>query len=101
MAGIPPFIGFFAKLAVLEAVLQVGYTWLVVYAVVMSVIGAYYYLRVVKLMYMDQPIDTNPIVASQTMRVVLGVNALAVLLLGLVPGIGLMGLCLSAVQKSL
>jgi len=101
MAGIPPFIGFFAKLAVLEAVLQVGYTWLVVYAVVMSVIGAYYYLRIVKLMYMDEPLDTNPIVARKTMRVALGVNALAVLLLGLVPGIGLMGLCLNAVQRSL
>jgi NADH-quinone oxidoreductase subunit N len=101
MAGIPPFIGFFAKLAVLEAVLQVGYTWLVVYAVVMSVIGAFYYLRIVKLMYMDEPIDQSPIVASQTMRVTLGVNAFAVLLLGIIPGTGLMGLCLSAVQRSL
>jgi NADH-quinone oxidoreductase subunit N len=101
MAGIPPFVGFFAKFAVLEAVLKVGYIWLVVYAVVMSVIGAYYYLRIVKLMYMDDPVDTNPIVASQTMRATLAVNAFAVLVVGLLPGTGLMGLCLSAVQKSL
>jgi len=101
MAGIPPFVGFFAKLSVLEAVLNVGYTWLVVYAVLMSVIGAFYYLRVVKLMYFDAPLDNSPIVAGQAMRAVLGVNAFTVLLLGLLPGAGLMGLCLSAIQRSL
>ena len=101
MAGIPPFVGFFAKLSVLEAVLNVGYTWLVVYAVMMSVIGAYYYLRIVKLMYMDAPIDTAPIVAGQAMRATLTINTLTVLLLGLVPGAGLMGLCLAAIQRSL
>ncbi len=101
MAGIPPFVGFFAKLSVLEAVLNAGHTWLVVYAVLMSVIGAYYYLRIVKLMYMDAPVDHSPIVAGQAMRALLGVNAFAVLLLGLVPGAGLMGLCLQAIQRSL
>ncbi len=101
MAGIPPFIGFFAKLSVLEAALEAGYTWLVVYAVLMSVIGAFYYLRAVKLMYMDVPLDHSPIVAGQAMRALLGVNAFAVLLLGLLPGAGLMGVCLSAIQKSL
>jgi len=101
MAGIPPFVGFFAKLSVLEAVLNVGYTWLVVYAVLMSVIGAFYYLRVVKLMYFDAPLDNSPIVAGQAMRTLLGVNAFTVLLLGLLPGAGLMGLCLSAIQRSL
>ena len=101
MAGIPPFVGFFAKLSVLEAVLNAGHTWLVVYAVLMSVIGAYYYLRIVKLMYMDAPVDHSPIVAGQAMRALLGVNAFAVLLLGLVPGTGLMGLCLQAIQRSL
>ncbi|MEI6738358.1 MAG: NADH-quinone oxidoreductase subunit NuoN, partial [Pseudomonadota bacterium] len=101
MAGIPPFVGFFAKLSVLEAVLNVGYTWLVVYAVLMSVIGAYYYLRIVKLMYMDAPVDNAPIVAGQAMRSLLGINAFAVLLIGLLPGTGLMGLCLSAIQRSL
>jgi len=55
LAGLPPAVGFFAKLAVLQAVLDAGYTWLVVYAVLMSVIGAFYYLRVVKVMYMDEP----------------------------------------------
>ncbi len=101
MAGIPPFVGFFAKLSVLEAVLNVGYTWLVVYAVMMSVIGAYYYLRIVKLMYMDDPVDTTPIVAGRVMRATLTVNTLTVLLLGLLPGAGLMGLCLAAIQRSL
>ena len=101
MAGIPPFVGFFAKLSVLEAVLNVGYTWLVVYAVLMSVIGAFYYLRVVKLMYFDAPLDHSPIVAGHAMRTLLGANAFTVLLLGLLPGTGLMGLCLSAIQRSL
>ncbi len=101
MAGIPPFVGFFAKLSVLEAVLNAGFTWLVVFAVLMSVIGAFYYLRIVKLMYMDAPLDNSPIVAGRAMRTLLGVNAFAVLLIGLLPGAGLMGLCLSAIQKSL
>ncbi|MCA3054162.1 MAG: NADH:ubiquinone oxidoreductase subunit N, partial [Rhodocyclaceae bacterium] len=101
MAGIPPFVGFFAKLSVLEAVLQADFTWLVVYAVLMSVIGAFYYLRAVKLMYFDAPVDNSPIITGQAMRALLGVNAFAVLLIGLLPGAGLMGLCLSAIQKSL
>jgi NADH-quinone oxidoreductase subunit N len=101
MAGIPPFVGFFAKLSVLEAVLQAGYTWLVVYAVLMSVIGAFYYLRILKLMYMDEPTDATLVVQSGVMRTVLGVNGFVVILLGLVPGAGLMGVCLAAVQRSL
>jgi NADH-quinone oxidoreductase subunit N len=101
MAGIPPFVGFFSKLAVLEAVLNVGYTWLVVYAVLMSVIGAYYYLRIVKLMYMDDAEDTSPIGGSSVARGLLAINAVVVMLLGLLPGVGLMGLCLLAVQRSL
>ena len=56
LAGIPPAVGFLAKLAVLQAALEAGWTWLVVFAVLMSVIGAFYYLRVVKLMYMDEPV---------------------------------------------
>jgi NADH-quinone oxidoreductase subunit N len=101
MAGIPPFVGFFAKLSVLEAVLNAGFTWLVVYAVLMSVIGAFYYLRIVKLMYMDEPVDTAPIVGSVGMRAVLGVNTGLIVVLGVLPGAGLMGLCLAAVQRSL
>ncbi|MCA3038830.1 MAG: NADH-quinone oxidoreductase subunit NuoN [Rhodocyclaceae bacterium] len=100
-AGIPPFVGFFAKLSVLEAVLHAGHAWLVVYAVLMSVIGAFYYLRVVKLMYFDEPVEQLPIVGGQAMRLVIGINAFAVLLLGLLPGTGLMGVCLAAIHRSL
>ncbi len=99
MAGIPIFVGFWAKLSVLEAALNAGYTWLVVFAVLMSVIGAFYYLRIVKVMYFDAPTDTSPIVAPVEMRAVLTVNALAILVLGLVPG-ALMTACLNAIQKS-
>ena len=99
MAGIPIFAGFWAKLAVFEAVLNAGYTWLVVYAVLMSVIGAFYYLRVVKLMYFDAPTDTAPLVASLDMRAVLVVNGFAVLVLGFVPG-GLLTACVNAIQNS-
>ncbi len=99
MAGIPPFVGFFAKLAVLEAALNAGYTWLVVFAVLMSVIGAFYYLRIVKLMYMDDATDSTPIVASGEMRALLALNALAILALGLLPG-GLMTVCVHALQSS-
>jgi NADH-quinone oxidoreductase subunit N len=99
MAGIPIFVGFWAKLSVLEAALNAGYTWLVVFAVLMSVIGAFYYLRVVKVMYFDAPTDTSPIVAPVEMRAVLAVNALAILVLGLMPG-ALMTACLNAIQKS-
>jgi NADH-quinone oxidoreductase subunit N len=101
MAGIPPFVGFFAKLSVLEAVLQAGYTWLVVYAVLMSVIGAYYYLRILKLMYMDEPTDATPVIQGGVMRGVLSVNGIVVIVLGLLPGAGLMGVCLTAIQRSL
>jgi NADH-quinone oxidoreductase subunit N len=100
MAGIPIFVGFWAKLSVLEAALNAGYTWLVVFAVLMSVIGAFYYLRIVKVMYFDAPIDTSSIVAPVEMRAVLSVNALAILVLGLMPG-ALMTACLNASQKSL
>lgn len=99
LAGIPVFVGFWAKLSVLEAALSAGYTWLVVFAVLMSVIGAFYYLRVVKVMYFDSPTDTLPITAPLEMRAVLSVNAFAILVLGIVPG-GLMMACLDAIQKS-
>jgi len=85
-AGVPPFIGFFAKLYVILAVLDVGMVWLAGVAVFFSVIGAYYYIRVVKLMYFDEPQDTNPLVAGRAMRFMLSINGLAVLALGLLPG---------------
>jgi len=99
MAGIPPFLGFWAKLTVLEGALNAGYTWLVVFAVLMSVIGAFYYLRVVKLMYFDAPTDSSPIIADAGFRGLLAVNAFGLLALGLFPG-ALMTACLNAIQRS-
>jgi NADH-quinone oxidoreductase subunit N len=85
MAGVPPLLGFYAKFAVLAAVVEVGRTWLAVAGVLFSVIGAYYYLRIVKLMYFDAPIDEHPLVASRDFRVVLSLNGLLVLALGIFP----------------
>jgi NADH-quinone oxidoreductase subunit N len=86
-AGVPPFVGFTAKLAVIQAVINIGDTWLAGVAVFFSVIGAYYYIRVVKLMYFDAPIDNGAIHASGAMPYVLSANGLAVLALGLLPGV--------------
>jgi NADH-quinone oxidoreductase subunit N len=100
LAGLPVMIGFWAKLAVLQAAFEAGYTGLVVAAVLFSLVGAYYYLRVVKLMYFDEPVDRSLIVASADQRVVITVNGLAVLVLGIVPG-WLLALCQRAIQASL
>jgi NADH-quinone oxidoreductase subunit N len=97
LAGIPPTVGFYAKLTVLDAVVKGGQVWLAVFAVVMSLIGAFYYLRVVKLMYFDEPETSVPIEPALDMRVALSANGLAVLVLGLIPG-PLLALCLAAVQ---
>lgn len=100
MAGVPFFIGFFAKLSVLQAVVAAGYFWLAVLAVVMSVIGAFYYLRVVKLMYFDEPVDESPIHAPAEVRVMLSANGLAIAALGLAPQM-LMSVCAYALLGSL
>jgi NADH-quinone oxidoreductase subunit N len=100
MAGVPPTLGFYAKFTVLQAALQAGFLWLVVFAVLMAVIGAFYYLRVIKLMYFDEPADQSPIQAPMDMRVVLSFNALALLVLGLMPE-SLMEICAFAMSKSL
>jgi NADH-quinone oxidoreductase subunit N len=100
MAGVPFFIGFFAKLSVLQAVVAAGYFWLAVLAVVMSVIGAFYYLRVVKVMYFDEPLDASPIHAAPELRVMLSANGLAIAALGLAPQT-LMSLCAFALLRSL
>ena len=92
LAGVPPFIGFWAKLGVLQAVLGVSYTWLAVVAVLFSVVAAFFYLRIVKLMYFDDPIDHTRLGGSALVRTLLSVNALAALVLGLVPG-SLIALC--------
>ena len=91
-AGVPPFIGFWAKLAVIGAVLDVGLAWLAAVAVVLSVIAAFYYLRVVKLMYFDDPTDSHAIEAGGTLRAVLSANGVAVLALGVFPSV-LIDLC--------
>jgi len=103
LAGIPPMIGFYAKLSVLEALIATGnggYIALAVYAVMMSLIGAFYYLRVVKVMYFDAPVSTAPLTAGIDVRAVLTINAALLLVLGLLPG-GLMTLCANAVLKML
>jgi len=100
LAGIPPTVGFFAKLSVLQAALDAGYLWLVVFAVVMSVIGAFYYLRVVKLMYMDEPAGELVLAGRPDTRLVLSANAFAALVLGILPG-PLMDLCATAIKLSM
>jgi NADH-quinone oxidoreductase subunit N len=93
LAGVPPFIGFWAKLRIIQALWETNHLWLVVLAVVMSVVGAYYYLRVVKLMYFDEPAGTQPAAPREPgVRFALGVNAAAALALGLLPG-PLLDLC--------
>jgi NADH-quinone oxidoreductase subunit N len=92
LAGVPPTVGFWAKLQVIAAVLDVGLTGLAALAVLMSVIGAFYYLRVVKLMYFDEPTVSGPVEAKLAVRVLLSVNGLAILVLGLYPGV-LLRLC--------
>jgi len=97
MAGVPPTAGFYAKLAVIQAVVQVNLVWLAVGAVLFSVIGAFYYLRVVKLMYFDAPTDTVAIQPSPDVRVLLSVNALAVI--AITPWLGaLLNLCSQAIR---
>jgi NADH-quinone oxidoreductase subunit N len=91
-AGVPPFIGFWAKLAVIGAVLDVSMAWLAAVAVVLSVVAAFYYLRVVKLMYFDDPTDSHAIEAGGTLRTVLSANGMAVLALGVFPS-ALIDLC--------
>jgi NADH-quinone oxidoreductase subunit N len=97
LAGVPPTVGFYAKLSVLDAVVKAGQVWLAVVAVIFSLIGAFYYLRVVKLMYFDDPRDTAPIRPALDARMLLSANGLAVLVLGVLPG-PLMTLCLAAIQ---
>ena len=86
LAGVPPFIGFWAKLRIFQALWETHHLWLVVLAAAMSVVGAYYYLRVIKLMYFDEPAGEHPAAAREVgVRFALGVNAAAVLALGLLP----------------
>ncbi|MFO1273859.1 MAG: NADH-quinone oxidoreductase subunit NuoN [Rubrivivax sp.] len=103
LAGVPPMVGFYAKLAVLQALVTTnvaGYIWLAVVAVLFSLIGAFYYLRIVKVMYFDEPSQNAAIERSGGVSALLAVNGLAVLGFGLLPG-GLMAICRDAIIKTL
>ncbi|WP_423045664.1 NADH-quinone oxidoreductase subunit NuoN [Undibacterium sp. Dicai25W] len=100
LAGIPPMMGFYAKLSVLQSVVASGQIWLALVAVLFSLIGTFYYLRVVKLMYFDDPSDSTIINPSFDVRMILSLNGIAVLVLGVMPG-GLMTACLNAIVKTL
>jgi NADH-quinone oxidoreductase subunit N len=103
MAGIPPMVGFYAKLSVLQSLVASGqafYIGLAIFAVIMSLIGAFYYLRVVKVMYFDEPVTATTVSASLDVRLVLSTNGLLVLLLGIFPG-ALMALCADSIVRML
>jgi NADH-quinone oxidoreductase subunit N len=98
MAGIPPTVGFYAKLSVLQAVIDVDMVWLAIYAVIFTLIGAYYYLRVIRLMYFESPQDDHVLLSQRwEMSLVISTNGLLMLLLGIFPG-SLMDLCLNAMN---
>ena len=97
MAGVPPTVGFYAKLVVVNAVIQVDMIWLAVVAVLFSVIGLFYYLRAVKVMYFDKPEEGQAFQVQDALdsRILLSANSLSLLVLGLFPS-GLMAWCLTA-----
>jgi NADH-quinone oxidoreductase subunit N len=103
LAGLPPMVGFYAKLSVLQALVSTnitGYVVLAVVSVLMSLIGAFYYLRVVKVMYFDEPTDTSAVLQGSGISALLALNGAAVLLFGLLPS-GLMAVCRDAIIKAL
>ncbi len=103
LAGLPPLVGFYAKLAVLQALIASGqaiYIGLAVFAVMMSLVGAFYYLRIVKVMYFDKPLTASTVSAAPDVRIVLTLNGALILILGIVPG-GLMTLCYNAIVATL
>ncbi|CAG9173465.1 NADH-quinone oxidoreductase subunit NuoN [Cupriavidus respiraculi] len=100
LAGLPPTMGFYAKLAVLQAVVQAGMSWLAVVAVLFSLIGAFYYLRIIKLMYFDVPAGEEKLEASGGLQSLLSLNGLVIIALGIFPA-ALMNLCYQAIRASL
>ncbi len=100
LAGIPPMMGFAAKFSVLQAVVTTGQVWLAIVAVLFSLIGAFYYLRVVKTMWFDEAVDNSPIATPLDMQIALSINGVAIVLLGLMPG-SLLAACLGAMTKTL
>ena len=103
LAGVPPLVGFYAKLSVLQALVSsnlLPYIWLAVFAVLMSLVGAYYYIRVVKIMYFDAPTRGESLQRGRGVSALLALNGAAVLFFGLLPG-GLMNMCRDAIVKAL
>lgn len=100
MAGIPFFIGFFAKFAVLTAAIKAGHIAIAIGAVMFSLVGAFYYLRVIKLMYFDAPVDTAPLIATPAFRVLLSLNGIAIAAFGLFPD-AVMAVCTAVLLHSL
>ncbi|MCG3200460.1 MAG: NADH-quinone oxidoreductase subunit N [Gammaproteobacteria bacterium] len=97
LAGVPPFAGFWAKWFVIKEVIAAGYVWLAGLAVLSSIIGAYYYLQVIRMMYFEQPEYIGEVHASGDMEIALSANGVAVLLLGVMPGL-LMAVCIAAMR---
>jgi NADH-quinone oxidoreductase subunit N len=100
LAGIPPTVGFAAKLGVLEALVDAEHTFLAIIAVIASLIGAFYYLRVVKVMYFDEPAHEHSVSGSGFAKGILSVNTILVLAIGIVPA-SLMSICLDAMRRTL
>jgi NADH-quinone oxidoreductase subunit N len=96
MAGVPPTVGFFTKLLVLKALIDAHLMWVAILGLVFAVIGAFYYLRIIKVMYFDAPVDDKPIQLSKSTHVIFSLNSLSLLYLGLFPSL-LVSLCMSAV----
>jgi len=95
MAGVPPTVGFFTKLLVLKALVDAHLTWVAVVGLLFTVIGAYYYLRIIKIMYFEQPTHDDPVIISRTNQLVYSINCLSLLFLGLFPG-ALIAVCINA-----
>ncbi|MEW7851080.1 NADH-quinone oxidoreductase subunit NuoN [Massilia aurea] len=100
LAGVPPAVGFIAKYAVLQAVANAGMVWLAVVAVMFSLIGAFYYLRIVKTIWFDDAVDTSAISTPLDMRIIMSLNGVAIVVLGVIPG-SLLAICYSAMQATL
>lgn len=100
LAGVPPAVGFIAKYAVLQAVANAGMVWLAVVAVMFSLIGAFYYLRIVKTIWFDEAVDTSAISTPLDMRIIMSLNGVAIVVMGMIPG-SLLAICYSAMQATL
>ncbi|STX52755.1 NADH dehydrogenase I subunit N [Legionella busanensis] len=95
MAGVPPTVGFFTKLLVLKALIDVGMTWVAVVGLIFAVVGAYYYIRIVKFMYFDEPAETSEVFFSKSSTIIYSLNCLSLLFLGIFPS-GLINACINA-----